>query len=92
MPEKSEKSLELLDFPCRYEIKAMGKCGAAFEALVCEVVSRHLNGAGILDVATRQSARGRYLSVSCTIEAADRDQLDSIYLDLHSEADVLVTL
>jgi len=30
--------------------------------------------------------------VTCTIEAISREQLDSIYLDLHSEVDVLVTL
>ena len=93
MPQESARPLELLEFPCRYEIKAMGKCGPAFEALVCEIVSRHLNNsAAIIDVATRPSARGRYQSVSCTIEADDRAQLDSIYLDLHSEADVLATL
>ena len=92
MPEGTDRPLELLAFPCRYEIKAMGKCGLAFEVLVCEVVSRHLKGAAIMDVATRSSTRGRYQSVSCTIEAEDREQLDSIYLDLHSEADVLATL
>ena len=90
--EQAGRSLDLLEFPCRYQVKAMGKCGLAFEKLVCDVVGRHLGGAAIIEMATRESTGGRYVSVSCTIKAASREQLDSIYIDLHSEADVLVTL
>ena len=86
------QGLDLLEFPCRYEIKAMGRCDALFETRVHDIVGRHLDGAPIVHMVARESTGGRYLSVTCTIEAVSRQQLDSIYLDLHSEADVLVTL
>ena len=57
-----------------------------------KIVSRHLGGAKILDVRTRESNTAKYISVSCTIEATSREQLDAIYLDLNSESDILLTL
>ena len=86
------QGLDLLEFPCRYEIKAMGRCDALFETRVHDIVGRHLDGVPIIHTVTRESSGGRYLSVTCTIEAISREQLDSIYLDLHSEVDILVTL
>ena len=86
------QGLDLLEFPCRYEIKAMGRCDALFETRVHDIVGRHLDGDSIVHTVTRESSEGRYLSVTCTIEAISREQLDSIYLDLHSEVDILVTL
>ena len=86
------QGLDLLEFPCRYEIKAMGRCDASFKTRVHDIVGRHLDGIPIVHTVTRESSGGRYLSVTCTIEAISREQLDSIYLDLHSEVDILVTL
>ena len=86
------QGLDLLEFPCRYEIKAMGRCDALFETRVHDIVGRHLGGVPIVQTVTRKSSEGRYVSVTCTIEAISREQLDSIYLDLHSEVDVLATL
>ena len=86
------QGLDLLEFPCRYEIKAMGRCDTLFETRVHDIVSRHLDGVPIVHTETRESSAGRYLAVTCTIKAISRDQLDSIYLDLHSEVDIMVTL
>ena len=86
------QGLDLLEFPCQYEIKAMGRCDTLFETRVHNIVSRHLGGVPIVQTVARESTGGRYVSVTCTIEAISREQLDSIYLDLHSEVDVLVTL
>ena len=86
------QGLDLLEFPCQYEIKAMGRYHAFFETRVYDIVGRHLGGVPIVHTVTRESSGGRYLSVTCTIKAISREQLDSIYLDLHSEVDVLVTL
>ena len=86
------QGLDLLEFPCRYEIKAMGRCDTLFETRVNKIVGRHLAGVPIVQTVTRESTEGRYVLVTCIIEAISREQLDSIYLDLHSEVDVLVTL
>ena len=83
---------ELLSFPCEFQIKAMGKQVAGFDDRVRKIVSRHLYGGKVLDLRTRESGSSKYVSVSCTIEAPSRQQLDAIYLDLNSENDILLTL
>ena len=88
-PEPSE---ELLSFPCEFQIKAMGKQALGFDGRVRKIVLRHLGGAKILDIRTRESNTAKYVSVSCTIKATSRAQLDAIYLDLNSESDILLTL
>ncbi|MDP6397508.1 MAG: DUF493 domain-containing protein [Arenicellales bacterium] len=85
-------SEELLNFPCEFQIKAMGKQVLGFDQRVRAIVSRHLAGARILDLSTRESGSSKYVSVSCTIEATSREQLDAIYMDLNSESDILLTL
>ena len=95
MPAEDEGAIiseELLSFPCEFQIKAMGKQVLGFDQRVRAIVSRHLAGAKILDLSTRKSGSSKYVSVSCTIEATSREQLDAIYLDLNSESDILLTL
>jgi len=82
----------LFEFPCQFEIKAMGRKSEVFELLVRKVVNRHLVGEPILGAHTRPSRQGRYVSVSFLIDAVSRAQLDAIYLDLNSEPEVLMTL
>ena len=83
---------DLLEFPCRLEIKAMGRQSPEFEGQISAIVNRHLGGAPILGTRARCSRQGRYVSVTCVIHAASREQLDAIYLDLNSEPEVLMTL
>jgi putative lipoic acid-binding regulatory protein len=71
-------------FPCRFPIKAMGLAGADFEMLVVEIVSRHAPALGAEDVRARHSRGGKWVSVTLTIEAQSREQLDAIYRDLSS--------
>jgi uncharacterized protein len=72
----------LLEFPCRFPIKAMGLAGAEFEALVVEIVARHVERLEDVEVRTRHSRGGKWVSVTVTIEARSREQLDAIYRDL----------
>ena len=83
---------DLLEFPCQFEIKAMGLRSPEFESQISSIVIRHLSGAPILGTRARCSRQGRYVSVTCVIHAASREQLDAIYLDLNSEPGVLMTL
>jgi putative lipoic acid-binding regulatory protein len=82
----------LLEFPCQFPIKAMGKHSDDFDAIVVEIVRRHvpdiLEGA----VTTRPSKGGNYLSVTVMIEAHSREQLDAIYMGLTACPDVLMAL
>ena len=82
----------LLEFPCRFEIKAMGRQSPEFEGQISAIVNPHLSGAPILGARARCSRQGRYVSVTCVIHTVSREQLDAIYLDLNSGPEVLITL
>ena len=82
----------LLEFPCQFPIKAMGKTSADFDAIVVEIVRRHVGDIHEGAVSSRPSKAGTYTSVSVMIEATSREQLDAIYQGLTDHPDVLVAL
>jgi len=86
----SEQSL--LEFPCEFPIKIMGRTREGFAQAVLTVVARH---APTFDPATmemRASRQGNYISLTCTIQAHSRAQLDGLYRELTAHPDVLVVL
>jgi putative lipoic acid-binding regulatory protein len=87
-----EPSLELIEFPCRFPLKIMGERHDAFVATIVEVVRVHAPDLGDEDVVLRASSSGRYQSLTVTVTATSRAQLDTIYLALTSHAMVKVVL
>lgn len=82
----------LLQFPCRFPIKAMGRADADMEAIVVEIVGRHAPGFDAAAVRVRASSGGKWLAVTVTIEAESRAQLDAIYQDLTAHESVVWAL
>jgi uncharacterized protein len=81
----------LLEFPCQFAIKAMGKSDFEFDLLVIEIVRRHVPEYE-QKVTTRPSKDGNYLAVTVLIEANSKQQLDAIYQDLSDHPLVLMAL
>lgn len=79
-------------FPCEFPVKAMGLAEGDFDSLVVSLVRKHspdiLEGA----VRTRLSRGGRFMSVTVTIQAQSRRQLDDIYMELTANDRVLMAL
>ncbi|MGD0960239.1 MAG: DUF493 domain-containing protein [Methylomonas sp.] len=82
----------LLVFPCQFPIKAMGKYREDFDALVVEIIRRHVDDIKEGAVTCRPSRAGNYTSVTVVIEATSRAQLDAIYQGLTESPDVLMAL
>ncbi len=82
----------LLEFPCTLTIKAMGKPDNNFDAHVTALVRRHIPDIGEGAVVTRPSKKGNFISVSVTVTAESREQLDSIYQLLSDDERVLMAL
>lgn len=82
----------LLEFPCEFPIKAFGAADDDFDALVVSLVRRHVPDLGEANVYSRLSNGGRYMSVTVTINATSREQLDAIYRELTDEARVVMAL
>lgn len=82
----------LLQFPCRFPIKAMGRADSDMEAIVIEIVRRHAPDFDATAVRVRASSGGKWLAVTVTIEAESRAQLDAIYQDLTAHESVVWAL
>ena len=89
-PLKSEEQTSLLEFPCRFPIKAMGKNTADFEPLVSGIVLRHAQLWPDEPIRTAPSKAGNYVSVTAVIEAQSQVQLDAIYQELTDCTQVLM--
>ncbi|MCC7411322.1 MAG: DUF493 domain-containing protein [Gammaproteobacteria bacterium] len=82
----------LLQFPCSFPIKAMGRSRADFSGLVLDIIRRHVAEHDIDDVSHRDSRAGSYVSVTVTITAHSRAQLDAIYRELSGHEHVVMAL
>ena len=82
----------LFDFPCDFPIKAMGKAADDFDSLVVSLVRKHSPDLREGAVRTRMSQGGKYMSVTVTIQARSRAQLDAIYMELTAHDRVLMAL
>mgnify|MGYP006265991857 CR=1 FL=1 len=85
-------SPEGLTFPCTFPIKAMGENDDALRQTVLEIVQRHAPEIAATSLNTAESRSGRFISVTATIRARSRDQLDAIYADLKAHERILATL
>ena len=88
----SETRDTLLEFPCRFPVKAMGRRSPAFEALVREMICAHARPYPDEPLRTRASKDGHYVSVTVVIEAESQQQLDAIYRALTESDQVLLAL
>ncbi len=85
-------SESLLEFPCEFPVKIMGRDEPEFRQAARSVVEKH---AGKLDddaVRTSTSTNGNFVSITVTITATSQQQLDDIYRDLTAHEQVLVAL
>ena len=82
----------LLEFPSRFPIKAMGRNEDDFETLVTTLVFRHAAPVPGDAVKVNLSGEGNFVSVTVTVEATSKEQLDRIYHDLTDSDRVLMAL
>lgn len=88
----TDTSASALEFPTAFPIKVMGRRRDDFAQAIVEVVLRHAPDfdAGTLEM--RASRAGNYLSVTATITATSREQLDALYRELTSHPLVAMVL
>ena len=82
----------LLTFPCAFPIKVMGRTQDGFAQAILDVVNRHAPDFDPATLEMRASSAGKYLSLTCTINASSREQLDNLYRDLSSHPMVALVL
>jgi len=90
--DKPDNNKPTMEFPCEFPIKAMGLASETLHMEVLEIVQRHAPETGKHALKSRPSSNGKYVSVTITISAKSRTQLDAIYLDLTACEQVLMAL
>ena len=82
----------LFDFPCDFPIKIMGKTQDGFAQAISEIILRHAPDFDVATLEMRSSSAGKYLSLTCTVRAHSRAQLDAIYGELTKHPMVVMAL
>ena len=89
MPQPGES---LLKFPTEFPIKVMGRTQDGFAQAIVAVIRKHAPDFDPATLEMRASSAGKYLSLTCTIHATSREQLDDLYRELTSHPMVAMVL
>jgi len=81
-----------IEFPCLYPIKIIGVACEQFQQIVIEVVERHTGKITEELISIRRSSKDQYLSVTVTIAATGKEQLENIFEDLKQVEHVKMVL
>ncbi len=81
-----------IEFPCSFPIKVMGRDSPEFRAVARTLVEKHAGQVADDAVQAALSRNGRFVSVTITITATSRQQLDDIYREVTAHDDVLMAL
>jgi uncharacterized protein len=82
----------LLEFPCEFPIKIMGLTRDDFAQTILEIVRRHAPDFDGATMEMRSSSGAKYLSLTCTIRAQSKAQLDALYRELSAHEMVKIVL
>ncbi len=71
-----------LTFPCTFPIKIMGRTQDGFAQAISAIVVKHAADFDPAALEMRSSKEGNWLSVTATVNATSREQLDDLYREL----------
>ena len=82
----------VMTFPCSFPIKLMGRETDEFRQTARELVEKHTGPLEDDAIESALSRNGRFVSVTITVIAESREQLDNIYRDATAHDDVIMAL
>lgn len=82
----------LINFPCDFPIKVIGKHSTAFLNEIIAITRRHYPHTKDDAFRCNNSEHNRYISITITVFAEDKPTLDALYLDLTSHVDIKMVL
>ncbi|MCX4163988.1 MULTISPECIES: DUF493 family protein [Paraburkholderia] len=82
----------LIEYPCDFPIKVMGKSHPEFAETIVTVIRQFDNSVDAERIEVRPSSGGNYTGLTVTVRAVNREQLDDIYRALTGHPMVKVVL
>lgn len=96
LPSKLECAMinaeTVMQFPMSFPIKVMGLSSDHFETLVNSIAALHFPDFNERLTKIEYSKTGKYMSVTVTVNAQSKEQLDSVYLAYTSHPEVKIVL
>ena len=89
---KPPEPIAALAFPTAFPIKIMGRRESGFTKAVIGIVFRHAPDFIPGSIETRPSREGKYISLTATVNATSREQLDALYQELCDHPSVVMVL
>ena len=83
---------DLISYPLDFPIKIMGRSEPGFVKTIIDIVRKHAPDLDESAIELRTSKKNSYLSVTCTIVATSREQLDALYQELGDHPAVAMIL
>jgi putative lipoic acid-binding regulatory protein len=87
-----EEQQALLTFPLEFPMKILGRREGGFAQGVMEIVLRHAPDFQPASMEMRPSRQGKYISLTVTVNATSREQLDALYRELCDHPAVVMVL
>ena len=88
----AEEPPSLIEYPCDFPLKIMGRTQAGFAQSVLAIVRAHAPDFDGTTMEMKSSKAGKYLSITCVIRATSREQLDQLYRALCDHPMVVMVL
>jgi hypothetical protein len=82
----------LIEYPTDFPIKVLGRQAPGLAQSVADTVRAHAPDFDASGIELRASARKNYVSMTCTIRATSREQLDALYRALCDLPGVVMVL
>jgi putative lipoic acid-binding regulatory protein len=89
---EDDAPLSLMEFPCEFPLKIMGRDTPEFHSIARELVEKHSGPVADDAIQTAVSRNGRFVSITITVNARSKEQLDAIYRELTAHDDILMVL
>lgn len=88
----SEEKTTLLEFPTAFPLKIMGEARDDFAQAIVAIVQKHAPDYDPASIEMRPSKHGKYLGLTCVIQATSQAQLDALYRALSAHPLVKMVL
>lgn len=86
----SEPSESLLKFPTDVPVKVFGRNDAKFRAAAAKIAEAHYGDAH--NIVEHVSKKGNYLSLTITVHAKSRAEIDAMYSDLVASDEIIMVI
>jgi putative lipoic acid-binding regulatory protein len=87
-----EQQQSLLSYPVDFPMKILGRREGGFAQAVMAIVLQHAPDFQPASMEMRPSRQGKYLSLTVTVNATSREQLDALYRELCDHPAVVMVL